>query len=84
MYQLAFPMRLKDMAAAMGWAALAMAALLYGIRRVGEEAGETESGSTSGTMRETLFISILGIAGGLIPSSLSIAMSLCRIIHVTR
>ncbi|MCQ3936407.1 MAG: hypothetical protein DPW18_05095 [Chloroflexi bacterium] len=66
-YQLAFPMRLKDMAAAMGWAALAAAALLYGIRRAGAEAGGTESGSTSSTMRETLFVSFLTIAGGLIP-----------------
>ncbi len=69
-YQLAFTMRLKDMATAIMWASLAVAALLYGLRWVEENgvpSGETESSSDTGTMRETLFISILSIAGGLIP-----------------
>ena len=66
-YQLAFTMRLKDMATAIMWASLAVAALLYGLRWAEEKARETESSSSTGTMRETLFISILSIAGGLIP-----------------
>lgn len=66
-YQLGFAMRLKDMAAGIAWSALAVAALLYGIRLGGEKAGETESSPSTGMMRETLFISILSIAGGLIP-----------------
>jgi hypothetical protein len=66
-YQLAFTMRLKDMMAGLAWSALAVAALIAGIRLGGEKAGETESSPGTGLMRETLFISILGIAGGLIP-----------------
>lgn len=66
-YQLAFSMRLKDMTAALAWASLAVAALLYGIRWMEEKAEETGSGSGSNVMRETLFISFLSIAGGLIP-----------------
>lgn len=66
-YQLAFSMRLKDMAAGIAWASLAVAALLYGIRWMGEKAQETESGSSPRVMRETLFVSFLSIAGGLLP-----------------
>ena len=67
MYQLAFPMRLKDMAAGSALAIVAAAALLYGIRWVGGKSSETDSGSDTGRMRETLFISLLTMAGGLIP-----------------
>ncbi|MCB0119332.1 MAG: hypothetical protein KDD72_09905, partial [Anaerolineales bacterium] len=66
-YQLAFSMRLKDMAVAIVWAALAVTALLAGIRWGGETLSESESNSDTGTMRETLFISLLAMAGGLIP-----------------
>ncbi len=66
-YQLAFSMRLKDMATAIMWASLAVAALLYGLRWVEEKFEGTESSSDTGKMRESLFISILSIAGGLIP-----------------
>jgi hypothetical protein len=66
-YQLAFSMRLKDMAVAVMWSALAVAAILYGIRWMGEKESGTESGSESRVMRETLFISFLAMAGGLIP-----------------
>ena len=66
-YQLAFSMRLKDMAAGIAWASLAVAALLYGIRWMEEKAQETESGSSLRVMRETLFVSFLSIAGGLLP-----------------
>ncbi len=67
LYQLAFPMRLKDMAAAILWAAVAVAALGAGIRLGGEKSSGAESTSSPGTMREILFISLLGMAGGLIP-----------------
>jgi hypothetical protein len=60
-------MRLKDMAAGLAWSALAVAALLVGFRLGGEKAGETDSSPGTGVMRETLFISLLSIAGGLIP-----------------
>lgn len=66
-YQLAFSMRLKDMAAGIAWASLAVAALLYGIRWMGEKFQEAESDSSPRVMRETLFVSFLSIAGGLIP-----------------
>lgn len=67
MYQLAFPMRLKDMAAGSALAIVAAAALLYGIRWVGGKSSEIDSGSDTGRMRETLFISLFTMAGGLIP-----------------
>lgn len=66
-YQLAFAMRLKDMAAAIAWASLAVAAILIGIRWMGEKESDTESDLRSGMMRETLFVSLLSMAGGLIP-----------------
>lgn len=66
-YQLAFSMRLKDMAAGIAWASLAVAALLYGIRWMEEKAQEAEAGSSPRVMRETLFVSFLSIAGGLLP-----------------
>ena len=66
-YQLGFTMRLKDMAAGVAWASLAVAALLYGIRWMGEKEAGTESGSSTGMTRETLFISFMSMAGGLIP-----------------
>jgi len=67
MYQLAFSMRLKDMAMAVIWSALAVAAMLYGIRWMGEKESAAESGLESRAMRETLLISFLAMAGGLIP-----------------
>jgi hypothetical protein len=67
MYQLAFPMRLKDMMSALGLAALAVTAVLFGIRWMGEKASDIESNSGAGMMRETLFISLLTMTGGLLP-----------------
>jgi hypothetical protein len=67
MYQLAFPMRLKDMASALGLAALAVTAVLFGIRWLQEKASETESNNGSGMIGETLFISLLTMTGGLLP-----------------
>jgi hypothetical protein len=48
-------------------ASLSVAALLYGIRWVEEKESSAESSSDTGTTRETLFISFLSMAGGLIP-----------------
>ncbi|MDP2776345.1 MAG: hypothetical protein Q8O48_01775 [Anaerolineales bacterium] len=67
MYQLAFPMRLKDMTAAFGLASLAVAAALFGIRWMGANESETEAGFGAGMRREVLWVSLLGMAGGLIP-----------------
>ncbi len=67
MYQLAFPMRLKDMASALGLAALAVTVVLFGIRWRVEKASEAESGNGAGMIGETLFISLLTMLGGLIP-----------------
>jgi hypothetical protein len=68
-YQLAFPMRLKDMAFALGLAALAVTAVLFGIQNesAADHDNEIESGSGAGTMRETLFVSLLTMTGGLLP-----------------
>ena len=66
-YQLAFPMRLKDMASALGLAALAVTVVLFGIRWRVEKASEAESGNGAGMIGETLFISLLTMLGGLIP-----------------
>ena len=66
-YQLAFPMRLKDMAVALALSAVAVAVVLLGLRWRGEKASEAESGSGSGIMGETIFLSLVTMIGGLIP-----------------
>lgn len=67
MYQLAFPMRLKDMMNAIALALLAIAILWFIMRWVRENESEAETDTKSGTRRETLLIALLSIAGGLIP-----------------
>lgn len=67
MYQLAFPMRLKDMLTAIVLACVAVAILLFALRWGEENESETETISTSEMRRETFLISLLSIAGGLIP-----------------
>lgn len=67
MYQLAFPMRLKDMLSALVFACLAIAVLLFVIRRGVEKASEAETNIKSSMRRETLLVSLLSIVGGLIP-----------------
>ena len=67
LYQLAFPMRLKDMASAFGLASLAVAAVLFGIRWMGGKESETEADIGAGMRREVLWVSLLGVVGGLIP-----------------
>ncbi len=66
-YQLAFPMRLKDMAVALALSAVAVGVVPVGLRWRGEKASEAESGSGSGIMGETLFLSLLTMLGGLVP-----------------
>jgi len=67
MYQLAFPMRLRDMLNAIALALLAIAILWFIMRWVGENESEAETDTKSRMRRETLLISLLSIAGGLIP-----------------
>lgn len=67
MYQLVFPMRLKDMLTAIALALLGIAILLFALRWGEENESEAETSSTSEMRRETLLISLLSIAGGLIP-----------------
>jgi hypothetical protein len=66
-YQLAFPMRLKDMAVALAWSAVAVGVVLVALRWRGEKASEAESTSGAGIMGETLFLSLLTMLGGLVP-----------------
>lgn len=67
MYQLAFPMRLKDMLSALVFACLAITVLLFVIRRGAEKVSEAETNIKSSMRRETLLVSLLSIVGGLIP-----------------
>lgn len=75
MYVLAFPMRLRDMMSAFGWAGLAALLVVLGMRQVGENASETESGSRrrperveGSSMRgEALWLGLVSILGGLLP-----------------
>ncbi len=62
-YQLAFPMRLKDMATALALSAVAVTVVLYGLRWRGEKTSEAQP-THSG---ETLFLSLVTMLGGLIP-----------------
>ncbi|CAG0963069.1 hypothetical protein ANAEL_00744 [Anaerolineales bacterium] len=62
-YQLAFPMRLKDMAIALALSAVAVGVVLVALRWRGEKASEAEP-THSG---ETLFLSLVTMLGGLVP-----------------
>ncbi len=65
MYVLAFPMRLKDIMSAFGWAGFAALWTVLGIRQLGKNNSEAEPDSGRG--QEALWLSLIGIAGGLIP-----------------
>jgi hypothetical protein len=67
MYQLAFPMRLKDMMNASALALLAIAILWFIMRWGRENESEAETSNKSEVRRETLIMALLSIAGGLIP-----------------
>ena len=65
MYILAFPLRLRDMVIALGWAGLASVLTFWAIhqQRLNESGAETKSQFS----REPLWLSLSGILGGLIP-----------------
>ena len=64
-YVLAFPMRLRDIMSAFGWAGIAVLLSLLGMNRVEKNGSEAESGS--GLSREALLLSLISIVGGLVP-----------------
>jgi hypothetical protein len=64
-YVLAFPMRLRDMMWALGWAGLAALLAVFGMRRV--ETNESEAEAGSGRSQEALWLSLISIVGGLLP-----------------
>ncbi len=70
-YQLAFPMRLKDMAGALALSAVAVGVVLAALRCRGVKASEAESSPEqvegAGHSGETLFLSLLTMTGGLVP-----------------
>ena len=65
MYVLAFPMRLREIMSAFGWAGLAVLLTVFGIRLLRQN--NFESGSGSMRSQEGLWLSLISIAGGLIP-----------------
>jgi hypothetical protein len=65
MYVLAFPMRLRDILSAFGWAGFAALLTFFGIRQLGKS--NSQDGSDSGRGQEALWLSLISIAGGLIP-----------------
>lgn len=67
MYILAFPMRLRDMMSAFGWAGLAALLVVLGMRQVEENASETQVSLQSNMRREALWLGLAGILGGLLP-----------------
>ncbi len=68
-YQLAFPMRLKDMAVALALSAVGVGVVLVALRSRGEKASEAEPRPerVEGHSGETLFLSLLTMLGGLVP-----------------
>ncbi len=67
LYQLAFPMRLRDMITAVALALVAIATLWLIIRWGGENESEAETSEQLKRRRETLIIALVSIAGGLLP-----------------
>jgi hypothetical protein len=65
MYLLAFPLRLRDIMSAFGWVGFAVLLTALGIRQLGKNNSEAES--SSGRGQEALWLSLISIAGGLIP-----------------
>jgi hypothetical protein len=70
-YQLAFPMRLKDMAIALALSAVAVGVVLVALRWRGEKTSEAEPRpdpkGVEGHSGETLFLSLITMLGGLVP-----------------
>lgn len=69
MYLLAFPVRLKDMMSALGWAVLAAGLLYFGNRLGGDHESETEStiSAVRSVRREAFWLALASILGGLLP-----------------
>lgn len=68
-YILAFPLRLRDVMSAFGWAGLAVLLAVFGMRRVDAQIRENESEAEadSGRSQEALWLSLISIIGGLLP-----------------
>ena len=68
-YILAFPLRLRDVMSAFGWAGLAVLLVIFGMRRVDAQIRENESEAEadSGRGHEALWLSLISIIGGLLP-----------------
>lgn len=68
-YILAFPLRLRDVMSAFGWAGLAVLLVIFGMRRVDAQIRENESEAEadSGRSQEALWLSLISIIGGLLP-----------------
>ncbi len=64
-YVLAFPLRLRDIMSAFGWAGLAALLAVFGMRRVEKNGSEAEAGL--GRSQEALWLSLISIVGGLLP-----------------
>jgi hypothetical protein len=62
-----FSLRLRDIYAAIAWASLAGVMLLLGVRWLGVEESETESGVAEAARRETVWMALLTMVGGLLP-----------------
>ncbi|MCK6581568.1 MAG: hypothetical protein L6Q49_00560 [Anaerolineales bacterium] len=64
---LGFSLRLRDAFTGFGLAALAIAMLLFYLRRGGEKTGDDESGNGSSEMREQIWLAFITIVACLIP-----------------
>ncbi len=64
-YVLAFPLRLRDVMSAFGWAGVAALLAVFGMRRVEKNESEAEAGF--GRSQEALWLSLISIVGGLLP-----------------
>lgn len=67
LYQSAFQMRLRDMFSAFGWSVLAVLMVTVGMRQVDKKEMDIDSGPQPDTKRETLYLSLISILGGLLP-----------------
>lgn len=64
-YILAFPLRLRDVMSAFGWAGFAVLLSFVGMRRGEQNKSEVEAGSERS--QEALWLSLISIIGGLLP-----------------
>ena len=64
-YVLAFPLRLRDIMSAFGWAGFAVLLAVFGMRWVEKNESEAEAGL--GRSQEALWLSLISVVGGLLP-----------------